>query len=622
MPSPSNRFPLDPVRLVALAGVAAAARAALIFLSQGLAERGMLALALSVVAGHVLTGFALALVGAVVLRACARAPRARPLVFLAAATSAYLFVALRWPYLRFEAPDYEGARSWAAHVGAAVLASILAWRVVAPGVARSGVVESSLPRARRVESVAALMACVLVVASAGWRAFDRWTRPASAQRPNVILISLDSVRGDRLGRAGYRRGTTPNLDRLAASSVRFERAYTPDAGTLVAHASLLTGREPEEHGADPYHALRADVATLAEQLAAEGYVTWAQVGDTPWLDPRFGLARGFAHWRVVPGGASASLDALEPVLDALADRRFFLFLECDDAAADERRVPYEHDFEDEVVCVPPEPFGFPGCDDAGNCGARLLFARNNGSTPPFAPEHARYLEGTYDAGVRTLDRKLGRLFAELEARGLLERSLVVVTSDHGQGFGEHGRYLNADVGPEVTRVPLVLRPPGGTPERSLPVPVSTVDVAACVLEYARGADGGARESVLGRVLSGRGDGAEFVVSRLQHDVAVRTRDLAAVVRAGELVFHDLTRDERELVTERSDAAGDPSQAAQEPEGRRAARLARARRREELGRIALERARASFQAGPEVRGLTEAEWTRLLWLGEPPESVRR
>ena len=142
-----------------------------------------------------------------------------------------------------------------------------------------------------------------------------WSRHAVAARPtypNVLLITLDTTRADRLGCYGYAAAATPHLDRLAADGVRFAQAISPAPLTLPAHASLFTGRNPFAHGVrnNGHFVLPADVPTLAERFAAAGYDTAAFVSSFV-LDRQFGLARGFAHYDDAldpPAGASGSLE--------------------------------------------------------------------------------------------------------------------------------------------------------------------------------------------------------------------------------------------------------------------------------------------------------------------------
>ncbi len=144
-----------------------------------------------------------------------------------------------------------------------------------------------------------------------------WMRSAPAvppwpSHPNVLLVTLDTTRSDRLGSYGYAAASTPHLDRLAAGGVRFTQALSPAPLTLPAHASLFSGRNPYRHGVrnNGHFVLAADVPTLAERFSAAGYDTAAFVSSFV-LDRQFGLARGFAHYDDAldpPRGLAGSLE--------------------------------------------------------------------------------------------------------------------------------------------------------------------------------------------------------------------------------------------------------------------------------------------------------------------------
>lgn len=607
MSGDTARPPFELARVVAVAGVAAGARTVVLAASHLAIVRLPGSLVTSVAAATLIEGFVLAVVVALALRWLARARSARPLAFLIAAGAGYAFVTLRAPACALEAPDFGGARSVSVHVVAALLALALALWLVVPGrdegVGASGT-RSTRARVRRLASAFVLVALVGAVVV---RAYDRFVRRADAARPNVILVTLASVRGDRLSCAGYPRGTTPNLDAFARTALRFERAYTPHAATVAANASLLTGLAPDAHGVDADHALPADVSTLAEEFARAGFVTWAQLGDSPWTEPRFGFARGFAVQRTIAQGARPSLAALEPVWSALADRRVFLWLQLDDAAADARRWAYEHDAEDGAICGTPAPEGFFGGDAVGRFGARYLAGLNEpGARPPSAAEWA-HLVGRYDGGLRSLDRRLGVLWKRLDELGLLERSWVVVTADHGQAFGEDGTFLNAGASAGVARVPLLVRPPGGIAERSVAEPVSTHEVGALLREILSGRPVSERTSAIACVLAGRPTPEPFVVTRAGAEVAVRGREIALVGTLGRLRGFDLRRDPLEETPLTPTVL--------------ATRVPKDEFERATNRLFLELARTERRRGPGIVPFDAETARRALWLGEPIEAVR-
>lgn len=257
---------------------------------------------------------------------------------------------------------------------------------------------------------------------------------------NLLLITIDTLRADRVGAYGYARAQTPALDALAARGLRFERAFAPAPITLPSHASLLTGRYPPGHGSrDNGMRVRPDVPTLATELRARGFATAAFVAAFP-LDRRFGLERGFEVYgdhlpRGDDGRPLNERPAREVVDEAVAwlervpaGRRFFLWV---------------HLFE------PHAPYGSD--PSAGNPSSR------------------------YDQEVAIADRQVGRLLAALGPAA--RDTLVVATADHGEAFGEHDEIGHSVFVYDTTlRVPLILAGPGVT-ARVVQADVSLIDVA-------------------------------------------------------------------------------------------------------------------------------------------------
>ncbi|HSL83001.1 MAG TPA: sulfatase-like hydrolase/transferase, partial [Thermoanaerobaculia bacterium] len=263
--------------------------------------------------------------------------------------------------------------------------------------------------------------------------------PGSAAGRNLLLVTLDTTRADRLGAYGYAGAETPALDRLAARGLRFEDAVSPVPMTLPAHATLMTGLDPPGHGlrVNGEAALAAERTTLAEVLRGAGYETAAFVSSFV-LDRRFGLDQGFDVYdarleatRAAAFGppfgstersAGAVTDAAVAWLrgrqgeGAGGERPFFLWIHYFDP-----HDPYE----------PPEPFA------------------------------GRFRDRPYDGEIAYVDRELGRLLAVLEAEGVAADTVVVVAGDHGESLGEHGeRYHSRSLYEGAVRVPLILAVPG------------------------------------------------------------------------------------------------------------------------------------------------------------------
>jgi len=291
---------------------------------------------------------------------------------------------------------------------------------------------------------------------------------------NVILISIDTLRADHLGSHGHDRPTSPNLDAFAAAGIVFEDASATSPWTLPSHASLLTGRYPTGHGVwTEDHRLGDDVPVLAAVMSESGFDT-AAIVNTLFLGPRFGIARGFAHFDVIEsdqsrqGAAKRITDRAIERLDGRRDERNFLFVHYYDVHSDYLSLPrYEQLFA-------PEPGRFTGRT------IQLLLAIR-GDVPIGAADADR-LARLYDGGIRQLDDELGRFFGWLREHAWLEDTLVIVTSDHGEEFLEHGGLLHGSTHyQEVLHIPLMFGGAGIPAGRRIRTPVSLVDVAPTIL---------------------------------------------------------------------------------------------------------------------------------------------
>lgn len=333
--------------------------------------------------------------------------------------------------------------------------------------------------------------------------------------PPVILVSIDTLRADRVGALGNGRGLTPNLDAFAAEAVVFEDAWTTANITSMAHASLFTGRYPSELGeAGPTFRLGTEAPTLAGVLSLYGYDAAAFTAGGH-LGPGFGLERGFTTFR--PTTDIGSLWHTVPAaLDWLDTREGegppFLFVHGYDAHA-----PY----------VAPAPYGLAWGDGAAHPGGdaalhslpgtelvfdRWLFrsedalarlhrldgprvwdaaahaamdaaARAEGAVP-FDEADGRRVRDAYDGAVAYADAMFGVFVAGLRARGTWDRAVVIVLADHGESLGEEGRYGHGDALTEAElHVPLLVKAPGAVARR-VDASVSLLDVMPTVLELA------------------------------------------------------------------------------------------------------------------------------------------
>lgn len=264
----------------------------------------------------------------------------------------------------------------------------------------------------------------------------------------VILISLDTLRADRLTCYGYGRDTSPNTDRLARDGVRFAETRAPSPWTLPSHVSMMTGLDTIRHGV-----LGADrrmdpkIPVLAELLKAKGFCNAAFTGGGL-VHERFGFDRGFDSYETVtsigdPKAAARTFRKASDWIERHLDRDAFLFL---------------HTYQIHYPYRPPAPWSrrYAGERAAEALG---LIRHTSHRYDPLSEDMARDISGLYDGGIRYTDESLiGPLVAKLKELGIYDRTMIVLTSDHGEGFFEHKAWLHADfLYEEVLRVPLIVK---------------------------------------------------------------------------------------------------------------------------------------------------------------------
>jgi len=303
------------------------------------------------------------------------------------------------------------------------------------------------------------------------------TAPSRPSR-GYILISIDALRADALGLYGSARPTSPFLDRFAESSLVFENAFVQIPSTLPSHLSMFTGLFPSQHNVfPPSDVLAESIPTLPELFRAAGYRTIGH-SEGGYVVGGYGFSRGFDEWTDT-GYASdediertfsrgiASLEGLGP------DERFFLFLHTYSV-----HDPYE----------PPERYRkeyWPGPPPEGAfepLGPNFS-AYNSGHLD--APRQAMpYYRALYDASVRHMDDVVAHFWSELERLGLADEVTLIFTSDHGEEFLEHGRYVHTQAYPESLRIPLVVHAPGRARGRRVQRLASTIDFLPTLAELA------------------------------------------------------------------------------------------------------------------------------------------
>ena len=287
---------------------------------------------------------------------------------------------------------------------------------------------------------------------------ERQARPPDRETGlNILIISIDTLRADHLGCYGYFRDTSPEIDAFAREAVFFEQAYSPMSTTLPAHVSLLTGLHPLEHGilSNVGHGgmpfgMRSKIRSLAQVAQAAKYRTAAFVSATP-LKRYSGIDVGFEVFDEPEGAARDADEVTDKVLawvDLTSPQRFLLLA---------------HYYDPHRPYSPPAPFdAMFGVDEELE---EYLAAREVSAVIWPGPclgsnvSLARGITNNYDGEVRFADREVGRLLRALRERGLWENTVIVLTSDHGEGLNQHDWPQHGRTWNEQVQIPLLMRFP-------------------------------------------------------------------------------------------------------------------------------------------------------------------
>jgi arylsulfatase A-like enzyme len=366
---------------------------------------------------------------------------------------------------------------------------------------------------RRTTILLVLLVLILTVALIGWRQLQErriiaGLPDAPPSAPNVLLIVWDTVRAESMSLYGYERPTTPYLRDLAKEGVLFQNAIATCSWTLPTHASLFTGRFHYETRTSEWRPLDATYPTLAEVLTRQGYVTGGFVANTNICCTELGLARGFVHYEDYVASAGELARSSPLVRFAFRGDRVRWLLGyyellgrkpapriTNDFLRWVGRIPSGHPFfaflnyfDAHAPYLPPADFARRfGCTDKLDM---YLLRYCYGQEPrPCLPsnttaEEIESMRNAYDGAIAYLDYDLKRLFGELRQRGLLDRTLVILVSDHGEEFGEHSTFGHGlDLHIQSIYVPLILRLPSIVPgDVTVQKPVTLRDVPATVMD--------------------------------------------------------------------------------------------------------------------------------------------
>ncbi len=294
-------------------------------------------------------------------------------------------------------------------------------------------------------------------------------RAAYGLSRGVILISIDTLRRDHVGAYGYGKPTTPVLDALGRGGLVADDAVSVSSWTLPSHLSMLTSTLPGTHGGtDMKQAFNRSVPSVAELLKARGVATHA-VTSHLYVSPTYGLDAGFDSMnfrqdRLAENVANHAMD----LVDRFGDRPFLIFLHFYD--------PHWH------YAPPPEVLKIFETSYAGKLTGNLKDFQNL-RPDQVKPADLDHLLALYDGEIRYTDNEIGRLITHLKEREVLRGTLLLVTSDHGEEFLDHGSWEHQKtLYEEVIRVPLLVSGPGVAPRRETR-PTSLLDVAPTILDF-------------------------------------------------------------------------------------------------------------------------------------------
>ena len=362
------------------------------------------------------------------------------------------------------------------------------------------------------------LAVFVIVQGGGWVNEKMKTSQLrdNADAPNIIVIVVDTLRADHLSSYGYERETSPFMDGLAAEGVRFENAISPSSWTQPSHASMLTGRYTYEHQAET-RPLDDTYPTIGEVLQAQGYRTGAFSANTLFFTRRQGFGRGFLHFEdnyqsVSDAFLNSSLygylfdyDGLRKALNyegvptrrlapeinrsALqwidqGDQPFFVFINYFDV-----HDPY----------TPPEPY----LSKYGQTQGGLINGFIERYHPELTPEQLQSEIDAYDGSINYVDDQISALFAELESRGELENTIVIITADHGESLGEHGLLQHsASLYRQEIHVPLIVWGAGVPSGIIVDTPVSTASLPVTIMQLLGANDGAFPSQPLTKLFGG------------------------------------------------------------------------------------------------------------------------
>jgi arylsulfatase A-like enzyme len=302
-------------------------------------------------------------------------------------------------------------------------------------------------------------------------------RPVT-QRPNIILFVIDCLRPDHLGFHGYERQTSPAIDRLARNGMVCSNMYSNAPWTKPSVVTLFTSFYPQVHGIlDPSQVLPNTALTIAELLHNSGYKTFFINGGNPFIDERFNFNQGFDYYQYLSCKIKSGIDVTSSLLSQIAEKRddkFFAYVHYMDTHAPYTKNEYNNFFREQG----DDQFVFT------RKSAKCDNIRKLTASGELTEQHKKDIIALYDSQLRYVDENIRSILTFLKQEGLLENTVVIVTSDHGEEFWEHNNYEHGHtLYNEVLRVPLIISGANIKPSK-ITASVSLIDLMPTVLDIA------------------------------------------------------------------------------------------------------------------------------------------
>jgi arylsulfatase A-like enzyme len=327
-------------------------------------------------------------------------------------------------------------------------------------------------------AVLAIMGIGVFVVRSSFSGTQAEAAPPPSGAPNIVFITLDTVRADHLSSYGYSRPTTPNIDRFARTGVLFENAIAATSWTLASHASMFTGLLPQQHGADFSVPLVSSPWTLAEILQSRGYETAGFIGNTYYLENGWGTGQGFGTYDDLSSSVLHSLAqtllgnaVIQPLYQIFGRYDAFDRRNGEEVNADFCRW-FHHNlhrpffafinyFDGHDPYIPPGLYKSPFGSVPMGLMRKVHWAEEDGSAANFSVPERVLLTVGYDNCLTYLDGRVGNLLSVLRQSREWQNTIVIISADHGEEFGGHGDYVHGfDLYRGLLHVPLIIAGPG------------------------------------------------------------------------------------------------------------------------------------------------------------------